>query len=156
MGYLSRYAHVDIHNSLYYWGICKLLHVWFIIEHFYLRSSSLDVSSVEVMWILFPFLSARALSAAVDALASFIRCFITPGNGNSGVLLQPVLLYLSRYIILFPLLFITFGTMSGFNCLYTSSHKLFSCSHFWCFLLWAFISFWCGLLDVPPLIFAVD
>ncbi|KAM7524202.1 hypothetical protein LguiA_014104 [Lonicera macranthoides] len=35
-------------------------------------------------------------SAAVDALTSFIRCFVLPDAGNIGILLQPVLLYLSR------------------------------------------------------------
>ncbi|KAK2663047.1 hypothetical protein Ddye_001621 [Dipteronia dyeriana] len=36
------------------------------------------------------------LSAAVDALTSFVRCFISPSAGNNGVLLQPVMVYLSR------------------------------------------------------------
>ncbi|KAI4352232.1 hypothetical protein L6164_006505 [Bauhinia variegata] len=35
-------------------------------------------------------------SSAVDALTAFIRCFIAPDVVNNGVLLQPVLLYLSR------------------------------------------------------------
>ncbi|KAJ7971209.1 HEAT repeat 5B-like protein [Quillaja saponaria] len=35
-------------------------------------------------------------SAAVDALTAFIRCFISPDVVKNGVLLQPVLLYLSR------------------------------------------------------------
>ncbi|KAH7554386.1 hypothetical protein JRO89_XS12G0185600 [Xanthoceras sorbifolium] len=36
------------------------------------------------------------LSAAVDALTSFVRCFISSSAGNNGVLLQPVMVYLSR------------------------------------------------------------
>ncbi|PSR87811.1 HEAT repeat-containing protein isoform 1 [Actinidia chinensis var. chinensis] len=35
-------------------------------------------------------------SAAIDALTAFIRCFVSPNAGNKGILLQPVLLYLSR------------------------------------------------------------
>ncbi|XP_010265191.1 PREDICTED: HEAT repeat-containing protein 5B [Nelumbo nucifera] len=35
-------------------------------------------------------------SAAVDALTAFIRCFISTTTINNGVLLQPVLVYLSR------------------------------------------------------------
>ncbi|KAG6716276.1 hypothetical protein I3842_04G041200 [Carya illinoinensis] len=34
-------------------------------------------------------------SAAVDALTAFVRCFVTPNAANSGILLQPVLVYLS-------------------------------------------------------------
>ncbi|XP_044468488.1 protein SWEETIE isoform X3 [Mangifera indica] len=36
------------------------------------------------------------LSTAIDALTAFVRCFISPGTVNSGILLQPVLVYLSR------------------------------------------------------------
>lgn len=36
-------------------------------------------------------------SAAVDALIAFIRCFVFQDAVNRGILLQPVLLYLSRY-----------------------------------------------------------
>ncbi|GKD05440.1 protein SWEETIE isoform X1, partial [Tanacetum coccineum] len=35
-------------------------------------------------------------SAAVDALIAFIRCFVSQDAVNKGILLQPVLLYLSR------------------------------------------------------------
>ncbi|CAK9150708.1 unnamed protein product [Ilex paraguariensis] len=35
-------------------------------------------------------------SAAVDALTAFVRCFVSPDAVNKGILLQPVLLYLSR------------------------------------------------------------
>ncbi|XP_047310511.1 protein SWEETIE isoform X2 [Impatiens glandulifera] len=35
-------------------------------------------------------------SAAVDALTTFIRCFVSPNALNRGILLQPVLFYLSR------------------------------------------------------------
>ncbi|XP_076960722.1 protein SWEETIE-like [Bidens hawaiensis] len=38
----------------------------------------------------------RVWSAAVDALIAFIRCFVFPDAVNKGILLQPVLLYLSR------------------------------------------------------------
>ncbi|XAR51547.1 hypothetical protein NMG60_11006202 [Bertholletia excelsa] len=38
----------------------------------------------------------RVWSAAIDALTAFIRCFVCPNAVNKGVLLQPVLLYLSR------------------------------------------------------------
>ncbi|XP_062106312.1 protein SWEETIE isoform X2 [Humulus lupulus] len=38
----------------------------------------------------------RMWSAAVDALASFLKCFVSPNSVDSGILLQPVLLYLSR------------------------------------------------------------
>ncbi|CAN0928886.1 Protein SWEETIE [Linum grandiflorum] len=34
-------------------------------------------------------------SAAVDALAAFVRCFITSSSVDNGILLQPVLVYLS-------------------------------------------------------------
>jgi hypothetical protein len=37
-------------------------------------------------------------SAAVDALTAFVRCFISPIAVNSGILIQPVLVYLSRYV----------------------------------------------------------
>uniref|UniRef100_A0A2P2MKT4 HEAT repeat-containing protein 5B isoform X2 n=1 Tax=Rhizophora mucronata TaxID=61149 RepID=A0A2P2MKT4_RHIMU len=45
----------------------------------------------------------RIWSAAVDALTAFIRCFIVPNALNSGILLQPVMVYLSSalsYILL--------------------------------------------------------
>lgn len=35
-------------------------------------------------------------SAAVDAITSFIRCYISSKSANAGILLQPVILYLSR------------------------------------------------------------
>ncbi|CAN6577655.1 unnamed protein product [Malus baccata var. baccata] len=38
----------------------------------------------------------RMWSAAVDALTAFLRCFLSPNDGNNGILLQPVLVYLSR------------------------------------------------------------
>ncbi|PON93486.1 Coatomer beta subunit [Trema orientale] len=38
----------------------------------------------------------RMWSAAVDALTSFLKCFVSPNSVDSGILLQPVLLYLSR------------------------------------------------------------
>ncbi|KAL6961018.1 hypothetical protein U1Q18_038781 [Sarracenia purpurea var. burkii] len=38
----------------------------------------------------------RMWSAAIDALTAFIRCFVSPNAGNKRILLQPVLLYLSR------------------------------------------------------------
>ncbi|KAM2466399.1 hypothetical protein PS1_008328 [Malus domestica] len=38
----------------------------------------------------------RMWSAAVDALTVFLRCFLSPNDGNNGILLQPVLVYLSR------------------------------------------------------------
>ncbi|KAJ8751677.1 hypothetical protein K2173_025839 [Erythroxylum novogranatense] len=34
-------------------------------------------------------------SAAVDALTAFVKCFISSGTANNGVLLQPVMVYLS-------------------------------------------------------------
>ncbi|XP_043809967.1 protein SWEETIE isoform X3 [Manihot esculenta] len=34
-------------------------------------------------------------SSAVDALTAFIKCFISPGALNNGILLQPVMVYLS-------------------------------------------------------------
>ncbi|XP_059452821.1 protein SWEETIE isoform X2 [Corylus avellana] len=39
--------------------------------------------------------SIRVWSAAVDALTAFVRCFVSPNAVNSGILLQPVLVYLS-------------------------------------------------------------
>ena len=45
-----------------------------------------------------PFASCSVWSAAVDALTAFIRCFISPNAVNSGILIQPVLVYLSRYV----------------------------------------------------------
>ncbi|XP_050228760.1 protein SWEETIE isoform X2 [Mercurialis annua] len=42
-------------------------------------------------------------SSAVDALAAFIRCFISPNSANNGILLQPVMVYLNSalsYILL--------------------------------------------------------
>lgn len=36
------------------------------------------------------------LSTAVDALTAFVRCFVSPDAANSGILLQPVMVYLSR------------------------------------------------------------
>ncbi|XP_024037767.1 protein SWEETIE isoform X2 [Citrus clementina] len=36
------------------------------------------------------------LSTAVDALTAFVRCFLSPDAANSGILLQPVMVYLSR------------------------------------------------------------
>ncbi|CAM9003710.1 unnamed protein product, partial [Rhodiola kirilowii] len=38
----------------------------------------------------------NVFSAAIDALTSFVRCFFHPNAANTGVLLQPVLFYLSR------------------------------------------------------------
>lgn len=38
-------------------------------------------------------------SAAIDALTAFVRCFLSPKSVNYGILLQPVLVYLSRYYI---------------------------------------------------------
>ncbi|KAL9993657.1 putative armadillo-like helical, protein SWEETIE [Helianthus debilis subsp. tardiflorus] len=38
----------------------------------------------------------RVWSAAVDALVAFIRCFVSQDALNKGILLQPILLYLSR------------------------------------------------------------
>ncbi|CAK7344401.1 unnamed protein product [Dovyalis caffra] len=35
-------------------------------------------------------------SAAVDALTAFVRCFISPNVASNGILLQPVMVYLSR------------------------------------------------------------
>ncbi|GLT41167.1 hypothetical protein SLA2020_152510 [Shorea laevis] len=35
-------------------------------------------------------------SAAVDALTSFIRCYVSSNSANAGILLQPVIYYLSR------------------------------------------------------------
>ncbi|XP_059670574.1 protein SWEETIE [Cornus florida] len=43
-------------------------------------------------------------SAAVDALTAFIRCFVSPNAVNKGILLQPVLLYLSRALSYITLL----------------------------------------------------
>lgn len=40
--------------------------------------------------------SIRVWAAAIDALTSFIKCFISFDDVNNGILLQPVLLYLSR------------------------------------------------------------
>ncbi|KAA8530559.1 hypothetical protein F0562_005268 [Nyssa sinensis] len=37
-------------------------------------------------------------SAAVDALTAFVRCFVSANAVNQGILLQPVLLYLSRVL----------------------------------------------------------
>ncbi|GAB4832301.1 hypothetical protein Ancab_006312 [Ancistrocladus abbreviatus] len=36
------------------------------------------------------------LASSVDALTAFVRCFIAPIGVNNGILLQPVLVYLSR------------------------------------------------------------
>ncbi|KAJ4707111.1 HEAT repeat-containing protein 5B-like [Melia azedarach] len=36
------------------------------------------------------------LSTAVDALTAFVRCFVSADAANSGILLQPVMVYLSR------------------------------------------------------------
>lgn len=44
-----------------------------------------DLTSIVSVW-----------SAAVDALTAFIRCFVSPDAVNQKILLQPVLLYLSR------------------------------------------------------------
>lgn len=41
--------------------------------------------------------SGRIWAAAVDALTSFLKCFVSPNSFDSGILLQPVLVYLSRY-----------------------------------------------------------
>ena len=38
-------------------------------------------------------------SAAIDALTAFIKCFLSPKAVNYGILLQPVLVYLSRYLV---------------------------------------------------------
>ncbi|OMO80110.1 Armadillo-like helical, partial [Corchorus capsularis] len=38
----------------------------------------------------------RVWSAAIDALTSFVRCFVSSNMTISGILLQPVLLYLNR------------------------------------------------------------
>ncbi|XP_030484965.2 protein SWEETIE isoform X1 [Cannabis sativa] len=38
----------------------------------------------------------RMWSAAVDALTSFLKCFVSPNSVDSGILLHPILLYLSR------------------------------------------------------------
>ncbi|EXB97166.1 hypothetical protein L484_008656 [Morus notabilis] len=38
----------------------------------------------------------RIWSAAIDALTSFLKCFVKPTSFDSGILLQPVLVYLSR------------------------------------------------------------
>lgn len=46
---------------------------------------------------LFSFVSCSVWSAAIHALTAFIKCFISSNSINSGVLLQPVLVYLSRY-----------------------------------------------------------
>ncbi|XP_057950084.1 protein SWEETIE isoform X2 [Malania oleifera] len=35
-------------------------------------------------------------SAAIDALAAFVRCFVLPDTASYGILLQPVVVYLSR------------------------------------------------------------
>lgn len=45
----------------------------------------------------FLFAFCSVWSAAVDALTSFVRCFISPNATNNGILLQPVMVYLSRY-----------------------------------------------------------
>jgi len=56
---------------------------------------------------LFPLVSCSVWSAAVHALTAFIKCFISPNFVNGGVLLQPVLVYLSRYnFLVYLLLFI--------------------------------------------------
>ncbi|KAM7267217.1 hypothetical protein ACFE04_009383 [Oxalis oulophora] len=43
-------------------------------------------------------------SAAIDALTCFVRCFISLGSTNNGVLLQPVIVYLSRALSYISLL----------------------------------------------------
>ncbi|GAV75653.1 LOW QUALITY PROTEIN: hypothetical protein CFOL_v3_19131, partial [Cephalotus follicularis] len=43
-------------------------------------------------------------SVAIDALTAFVRCFISPKAVNSGILLQPVMYYLSRALSYISLL----------------------------------------------------
>ncbi|CBI33667.3 unnamed protein product, partial [Vitis vinifera] len=52
-------------------------------EHQIMRTG--DLSSSICVW-----------SAAVDALTAFVKCFVPSNTLNNGILLQPVLLYLSR------------------------------------------------------------
>ncbi|PKI75616.1 hypothetical protein CRG98_004017 [Punica granatum] len=42
-------------------------------------------------------------AAAINALTAFVRCFASPDAVNNGILLQPVLVYLSRALLLIPL-----------------------------------------------------
>ncbi|PPR92045.1 hypothetical protein GOBAR_AA28636 [Gossypium barbadense] len=46
----------------------------------------------------------RVWSAAIDALTSFIRCFVSSNLAASGILLQPVMLYLNRALSYISLL----------------------------------------------------
>ncbi|TYH61921.1 hypothetical protein ES332_D07G083700v1 [Gossypium tomentosum] len=46
----------------------------------------------------------RVWSAAIDALTSFIRCFVSSNLAVSGILLQPVMLYLNRAVSYISLL----------------------------------------------------
>ncbi|MFQ6619426.1 hypothetical protein Gotur_000827 [Gossypium turneri] len=46
----------------------------------------------------------RVWSAAIDALTSFIRCFVSSNLAVSGILLQPVMLYLNRALSYISLL----------------------------------------------------
>ncbi|EOY04218.1 HEAT repeat-containing protein, putative isoform 1 [Theobroma cacao] len=46
----------------------------------------------------------RVWSAAIDALTSFVRCFVSSNSTISGILLQPVILYLNRALSYISLL----------------------------------------------------
>ncbi|CAI9110693.1 OLC1v1010761C1 [Oldenlandia corymbosa var. corymbosa] len=48
--------------------------------------------------------SISVWSAAIDALTAFIKCFVSSDGGNKGILLEPVLLYLSRALSYISLL----------------------------------------------------
>ena len=50
-----------------------------------------------LLCLLFLFAFCSVWSASFDALTSFVRCFISSNSVNNGILLQPVMVYLSRY-----------------------------------------------------------
>lgn len=46
----------------------------------------------------------RMWSAAIDALTAFLKCFLNPNDVNNGILVQPVLVYLSRALLYISLI----------------------------------------------------
>lgn len=109
-------------------------------------SSMHFVGSILLCSVIYPwFFFCSMWSAAVDALTAFIRCFITPSSLNNGIFLQPVLVYLSRYVychMCFFIIYLNFVLSVAVRCMHCFQFALLN-NLFFCFTYTYFIKFLC-------------
>lgn len=67
---------------------------------FLISTASIELNQslfVGYLYLLYSHLTFCSVwEAAIDALTAFVKCFASPNAVNNGILLQPVLVYLSR------------------------------------------------------------